>query len=96
METNPTRNREDAGSIPGLAQWVALSCGIGCRCGLDPVLLWLWRRPAAVAQIQPLAWRSPYAAGAALKRKKKNYNFCMGDVNVIFIFRIWQFGPAIF
>ena len=21
-ETNPTRNREDAGSIPGLSQWV--------------------------------------------------------------------------
>ena len=32
--TNPTRNDEVAGSIPGLAQWVedsALSCGVGCR-----------------------------------------------------------------
>ena len=36
---------EDAGSIPDLAQWVkdlvAMSCGVGGRCGLDPVLLWL-------------------------------------------------------
>ena len=39
-------------------------------CGLDPALLWLWRRLAAVALIQPLAWELPYALGAALKRKK--------------------------
>ena len=43
---------------------------IGHRCGLDPVLLWLWRRAAAVTLIQPLAWELPYAAGVALKRKK--------------------------
>ena len=34
-------------------------------------MLWLWRRPAAVAPIQPLAWKPPYAMGAALKKKKK-------------------------
>ena len=45
-----------------------MSCGVGCRCGLDPVLLWLW--PAAVAPIQPLAWESSYALGVALKRQK--------------------------
>ena len=46
-------------SIPGLAQWVK-----------DPALLWLWRRPAAVAPIRLLAWEPPYAVGAALKRQK--------------------------
>ena len=33
-------------------------------------MLWLWRRPAAVAPIQPLTWKPPYAAGATLKRQK--------------------------
>jgi len=47
-----------------------MSCGVGCRCSLDPTLLWLWRRPAAVALIRPLVWEPPYAAGVALKRQK--------------------------
>ena len=52
-----------------------MSCGAGCRCGLDPVLLWLWCRSAAIAPIGPLAWEPPCAAEAALekaKRQKKN------------------------
>ena len=48
-----------------------MSCGIGHRHGLDPVLLWLWLRQAAIALIGPLAWEPPYAAGTALKRQKK-------------------------
>jgi len=42
-----------------------VSCGVGCRSGSDPALLWLWRRPVATAPIRPLAWEPPYAAGAA-------------------------------
>ena len=31
-ETNPNRNREVAGSIPGLAQWLRI-CGVALSCG---------------------------------------------------------------
>ena len=51
-----------------------MSRGVGCRRGLDPGLLWLWRRLAATALIRPLAWEPPYAVGAAqemAKRQKK-------------------------
>ena len=65
--TNPTRNHEVAGSVPALAQGsgVAVSCGVGCRRGSDPELLWLWRRPVAAARLRPIAWEPTYAAGAA-------------------------------
>ena len=48
-----------------------MSCSVGRKCGSDLVLLWLSHRLAAAVPIQPLAWELPYAAGAALKRKKK-------------------------
>ena len=48
-----------------------MRCGVGRRCGSDPVLLWLWCMPAAAALIRPLAWKLPYATGAALKKKKE-------------------------
>ena len=71
---NPTRNHEIAGSIPGFAQWVgssvAMNCGVGRRCGSDPKLLWLWRRPTATAPIRPLAWEPPCAVGVALEKTK--------------------------
>ena len=48
-----------------------MHCGAGHRYGLDPALLWLWHRPAAVALIRSLAWEPLYAMEAALKRQKK-------------------------
>ena len=48
-----------------------MSCGIGRRHGSDPALLWLWRRLAATAPIQTLAWEPPYVTAVALKKKKK-------------------------
>ena len=63
------------GSIPGLVQWVK-----------HPVLLWLWCKLAAVAQIRPVAWDPLYDAGAALKRQKtppkKNAEFRGGSVGL--------------
>ena len=48
-----------------------MSSDVDRRLSLDPVLLWLWCRPAATAQIRPLAWEPPYAVGIALKRQKQ-------------------------
>ena len=47
-----------------------MSCGVGHKCGLDPTLLWLWHRPAAIALIGPLAWEPPHAGSVALKIQK--------------------------
>ena len=51
-----------------------MSCGVGCRFVLDPLLLWLWCRLAAVALIRPLAWELPHALGAVLKSQKRGTN----------------------
>ena len=47
-----------------------MSCGVGCKRGSDPALLWLWCRPVATAPIRPLAWKPPYAVGVALEKAK--------------------------
>ena len=41
------------------------SCGVGCRHSLDPMLLWLWCRLAAVVLIRHLTWELPSAMGVA-------------------------------
>ena len=71
-----------------------MSCGIGCRQGSDPAVLWFCRRPAAKVLIRPLAWESPYASessprkGKRTKKKKKKLaikrkmrvNECISDM----------------
>ena len=59
---NLTRIHDNVGLIPGFTQWVkkssvAVSCGVGCRHGLDIALLWLWHRLVTTAPIQPLDWK---------------------------------------
>ena len=51
-----------------------MSRSVGQRRGLNPELLWLWRRPAATALIRPLAWEPPYATGVAPEKGKKTNN----------------------
>ena len=53
----------------GRGSGIAVSYDVGHRCGSDPTLLWLWHKLVAVALIRPLAWKLPYAAGEALKKK---------------------------
>ena len=82
MWLSQLRNRlviyEDEGLIPSLTQvgQGAMSCGLGCRHGLDPALLLLCCRPCckptAAAPIQSVAWELPYAVGVAVKRQKKS------------------------
>ena len=89
------------GLIPGLVQWVKgsgvdTSCNVGLRCGSDPALVWLWYRPVAAAQIQPLAWELPYAAGAALKKGKTTTTTTKKEIKerkMLFPLKVTNFFP---
>ena len=66
----------------GQGSGIAVSCGVGHRHDSDPEWLWLWCRLAATAPILPLAWELPYAAGAALKRGKKENSYFTPDLRI--------------
>ena len=57
-----------------------MSCGVGHIHGLAPMLLWLWRRPAAAVLIWPLVWELPYATG--VPPQKKNNGAGTTDVHM--------------
>jgi len=65
-----------------------MSSGVGRRHGLDPALLWLWYRLAAVAPIWPLVWEFPYAPGEALKKVKAKQNKTKANNNNYIIFYV--------
>ena len=51
--------------------------GVQCRHGSDPLLLWLWHRPAVAVQILPLARELQchrFSPQKHIKKGKKNWN----------------------
>jgi len=79
-----------------------VSCGVGCRHGLDMALLWLWYRLVATALIRPLAWELPHAAGAALKTQRdktttttKNHFPCVQKIRIVILWGFFGGDQAI-
>ena len=69
-----------------------MNCGVGHRHGLDPMLLWLWCRLAAVSPIRALAWEPPCAMGVALKAKNNDDDDDdNNNNNNIEVMRMWTF-----
>ena len=69
--------------LVGQGSGVTVSYSVGRRYSSDPLLLWPWCRLAAAAPIQPLAWKLPYIADAALKSKKQKKKKKKGLTNTI-------------
>ena len=69
-----------------------MSCGVGCRCSSDLVLLWLWHKPAAAALIRPLAWEPHIPQVQPLKPAKKKKRFPDSSPLNVFLQRCWWLG----
>ena len=52
-----------------------MSRGVGCRCCLDPMLLWLWHRLVTTVPTGSVAWEPPYDTGVALKDQKRQNKY---------------------
>ena len=56
-----------------------MRCGIGCRQGSDPALLWLWRRPVATAPALEKAKKAKsQKKNKQTKKTTKNKNWHCG------------------
>ena len=58
-------------------EFVSMIFGVGLRCGLDPMLLWLLCRPGSCSSNLNPSLGTSCAMGVALKKKKKK-NFLSG------------------
>ena len=56
-------------SLASLSGLRIRGCSVGCRRSLDPALLCLWCRLAAIAPIRPLAWERVWAQKASKQTK---------------------------
>ena len=63
--------------LSGLGIWHCCKLQYSWRCGLDPVLLWLWCRLGSFSFYLTPSLGTSYAAGAVLKRKKKKNHLCI-------------------
>ena len=89
----------------GSGSGVAVSCGVGRRCGSDPTLLWLWHRPAATTLIGPPTLgisicRECGPKKTKKKKKKKKNHTAVGsghcrDVGLISSLAQWVKGSGI-
>ena len=68
-----------------------MSCGVVCKYGLDPMLLWLWHRLAAAALVRPLAWELSYAMGVALKEKKNFFSLAQIENLCTLMYKFYPF-----
>ena len=84
---NLTSIHENVGSISGPAWSIAVSCGVGHRCGLDLAL-----QTGSCSSDSTSSLGIPYAAGAALKTKQNktktnslSYLHMFGSENYCFL-----------
>ena len=81
-------------SLSGLRIRLAMSYGVGRRCGSDPEFLWLWCRPAAVALIRPLVWELLCHRCGPKKTKKLFIDFSCLNTEFAWFFLLIEFSSS--